>query len=633
MERPEVFGAAHQLLKEFLDSGLVTGLRIDHVDGLREPEKYLRKLRELAGGRPDQPFYVAVEKILAGGETLPPGWAAHSSTGYDFIPQIAGVLVDPASEARFDRILSEFAGEIPGWAAMVYAKKQMIISLLFGNAVNNLGLELAQIVGGDWRWRDLTRHELTTAVSETMACLSVYRTYRESGHVSAQDQDRLEEACALAIKRNPLSDPQPFQFLRDLLVGDYPPRGLSPDYERALAEWVATFQQYTGAVMAKAVEDTAYYTFCRLIALNEVGGNPGQFGSGTDDFHATNRRRLADTPLNFLTTSTHDTKLSEDVRARLYALSEIPHEWENWITGWRRLNANHVSKTKDGRAAPDALDEYRFYQVLLGAWPLRREAVNDGFRQRIRAHFRKAVDEAKRHTSALHPNEEYYKACDLFVDRLTSAETAPEFLPSFIAAARRVARLGMLNSLVQLVLKCTVPGVPDFYQGNESWDFSLVDPDNRRPVDFSQIEKLRAGAEARTAPQLFANWEDGAIKLKTTQILLKFRAAYPDLFSSGDYQPVRLQGEFASRAISFMRVYRDRKLLVVVPRAASQLGSPPLGLAWGDTRVVMSAGDGRWQDLFTHGHFPGGGDLQLHALFSELPFAVLENIVTPPHEN
>jgi (1->4)-alpha-D-glucan 1-alpha-D-glucosylmutase len=631
MEREEVFEAAHPLLQELIRAGWVTGMRIDHVDGLREPEKYLRGLQTLTGGTPENPFYVAVEKILAGRETLPPRWPAHGATGYEFILQVAGLLVDGASEARFDQILSQFVGESQEWTTMVYAKKKMIISVLFANAVNTLGVELTQIVNGDWRWRDLTRHELTTAVSETMACLGVYRTYREGGRVCAQDQARLEEACELAIGRNPLADPKPFQFLRDLLIGDYPPPGLSADYEQALAEWVATFQQYTGAVMAKSVEDTAYYTFCRLIALNEVGGDPGQFGCPVAAFHEINRNRLDLTPLSLLTTSTHDTKLSEDVRARLYGLSEIPHEWENWIAEWHRLNAVHLSETKDRTLAPDALDEYRFYQVLLGAWPLRPETIDDEFRQRLRQHFRKAVDEAKRHTSALHPNEDYYKACDLFVDRLMFSETAPQFLTSLAAAARRVARLGMLNSLSQLVLKCTVPGIPDFYQGNESWDFSLVDPDNRRPVDFAHLQELRHRADNQAASELFAEWENGAIKVKVTQTLLGYRALHPHLFAAGDYRPVGIQGEFADRVVAFFRIAGHQKLLVVVPRTAAQLGSPPLGLVWGDTRLEMKdEGDGG-RDIFTNRHFTHAGDLPVRSLFSELPFAVLEYLA--PHEN
>ena len=292
---------------------------------------------------------------------------------------------------------------------------------MFANAINNLGAELVQIVAADRRWRDLTRHELTTAVSELAAHLPVYRTYRRrQERVAAQDRAVLAAACSGAIAANPRADPQPFEFLRDLLIGDYPPPDAAEGYRDRLLSWVLTFQQYTGAIMAKSVEDTAYYTYNRLIALNEVGGDPGNFGGSVEDFHRANADRLAESPHTLLTTSTHDTKLSEDVRARLYALSELADEWEGWLRDWRDLTARHTTLV-EGRAAPDALDLYRFFQILLGAWPLDEDEVDADFRARLREHFRKAVNEAKRHTSILHANDAYLAACDRFVDGITAA--------------------------------------------------------------------------------------------------------------------------------------------------------------------------------------------------------------------
>lgn len=627
MERADVFDAAHELLRELIREGLVDGLRIDHIDGLREPEKYIRQLQATAGGSGERPFYVAVEKILAGRETLPPRWLAHGATGYEFIPQLSGLLVDPSAEKELDRIYAEFTGQNSEWSDTVYATKRMIISVLFANAVNNLGLELTKIVSGDWRWRDLTRHELTTAVAETMVCLRVYRTYREGGRVCPQDQAQLERACDDAIGRNPLANPQPFEFLRDLLIGTYPPSGMSPDYEHALGEWVATFQQYTGAVMAKSVEDTAYYTFCRLIALNEVGGDPGQLGTTVEAFHDMNRRRLLQTPLALLTTSTHDTKLSEDVRARLYGLSEIPHEWEKWVREWHEHNSPHRTRTDTGVEAPDALDEYRFYQVLLGAWPLSASGVDDAFRQRLREHFRKAVDEAKRHTSQMHPNESYYLACDRFVDCVTSPRETAGFLESFTAAARRIARIGMVNSLIQVVLKYTAPGVPDLYQGNEVWDFSLVDPDNRRAVNFDERQDLVRESEGVPLPDLLKAWESGAIKLRTTERLLGLRRTHAHLFAEGSYEAVRAEGEFSAQAVAFLRSWQNSTVLVVVPHLSVRVGLLPLGLAWGDTAVSLPDCGHGWRDVCTERFIPQGTRLLLRDLFVSLPFAVLEKTI------
>jgi (1->4)-alpha-D-glucan 1-alpha-D-glucosylmutase len=413
--------------------------------------------------------------------------------------------------------------------------------------VSNLGTELVDILTVDRRWRDLTRHELTTAVGELMANLPVYRTYRRRQEaVSAADRSVLEKACTRALKRNPRAEPEPFEFVRDLLIGDYPATDADADFRTRLLNWVLTFQQYTGAVMAKAVEDTTFYTFNRLIAFNEVGGSP-EFAAGTvPDFHRTNLDRLSRNPHSMLATSTHDTKFSEDVRARLYALTELPSDWGRWVKDWSKLAARHTTTLEDG-IAPDSLDQYRFLQVLLGAWPLEETDPDEILRTRLREHFRKAVNEAKRHTSILQANEPYLAACDKFVDGLVNAESGRDFLGVFVPCARHIARLGMVNSLTQVVLKCTVPGMPDFYQGNEIWDFSLVDPDNRREIDFAQRSQLLETLPKREPADLLINWRDGGIKLLVTQKLLQLRAREPALFASGNYEAVTITGTFRHR--------------------------------------------------------------------------------------
>ncbi len=629
MEKPEVFRACHELLGRFVREGKVAGLRIDHIDGLRQPEAYLRRLQSLE--RPDgsQPLYVLVEKILAAGETLPESWPVQGTTGYEFIPQLASVLVDPETEARFDEIYRKFTGETATYAQMVYEKKRMIITELFVNAVGNLGSELVEIVSADRRWRDLTRHELTTAASEIIASLPVYRTYRRRQEsVSAADRHVLEFACAQAVARNPRLDPQAFEFVRDLLVGSYPEAAAAEDYRSRLLHWVLTFQQYTGAVMAKAVEDTAFYTYNRLIALNEVGGWPDHFGGSVDGFHAANAERLATSPLTLLATSTHDTKLSEDVRARLYALSELPDEWEAWLREWSTLTARHTTLL-EGSPAPDALDAYRFYQILLGAWPLEPGEMDATFRARLREHFRKAVNEAKRHTSILQANDAYLAACDRFVDGITHPETAPDFLAAFVPCAQRLARFGMVNSLAQLVLKCAVPGIPDFYQGNELWDFSLVDPDNRREIDYARRRQALDRIENETPAGLLENWRDGHIKLFVMQRLLQLRALHPQLFARGEYRPVATAGAFASKVVAFTRTHATHSILVVVPRLTVKLGSPPLGLCWDDTRLELPALQSDWRDVCTGRLVSAAEPLLLRTLLAELPFAVLQKIDAP----
>ena len=622
MENPDVFRESHAFVGRLLQSGDVAGLRIDHIDGLRLPADYLGRLQALPRADEGKPLFVLVEKILARREALPLHWPVHGTTGYEFIGDLASLLVDPSQAADLDRIYRRFTSGDTDYGAQVTRSKRLIIAEMFANAVSNLGAELMAIVADDRLWRDLTRHELTTAVSELTAHLPVYRTYRcGTEPMDAIGAAVMNEACAQAVAGNPRSEPQALEFVRDLVTGVYPPPGAPPDYKSRLLGWVLTFQQYTGAIMAKSVEDTAFYNFNRLVGLNEVGCDPGTIGGNPGLFHAANSARLETTPLSLLATSTHDSKFSEDVRARLYALSEITSEWERWAEGWLAQTEGALTAV-DGQPAPDALDRYRFFQVLLGAWPLAEESVGEAFRARLREPLRKAVDEANRHTSIMNRNEAYLAACDRFVDSLTDAESGRGFLDSFRPCADRVARLGMVNSLTQLVLKCTVPGVPDFYQGNEAWDFSLVDPDNRRPVDFAARAEALAGA-GESPTFLLENWRSGALKLRVTRDLLRRRRETPDLFQRGSYQRVEAVGRFAPHVVAFLRIRASEMLAVAVPRVTSSLGCPPTGPVWDDTRIEGLPGAGQWTDVVTGAWHPGNQTLHLRSLFSELPFAVL----------
>ena len=630
MEDPEVFRESHMLLGRLLREGLVTGLRIDHVDGLWDPEEYLGRLQALpapADAGPG-PLFVVVEKILEGREALPGSWAAHGTTGYEFISDLAGLLVRAESEKRFTEIYASFTGRTANFADIVYEKKRIVLEDLFPNAVNNLAAALAEILETDRYWRDLTLHDLTAVVREIMANFGIYRTYRRmDGAVSPADRAEIGAACARAFARSPLLDVNVFEFVRGVLQGDYPGEAASAEIRARVSHWALTFQQYTGAVMAKAVEDTAYYTYNRLIALNEVGGDPAAFGLEVAAFHAANAARQVAMPHSLLATSTHDTKLSEDTRARLYVLSELPGEWEAWVAEWSALNQSHKTMV-DGRPAPDANEEYRLYQTLLAAWPL-DDVLGDGLRERIRDYLRKAVNEGKENTTWRHPSAAWVEACDRFVAALLDEVKSAEFLASFRPKALRLAHLGSVNSLTQLVLKATCPGVPDFYQGAEAWDFSLVDPDNRRPVDHAAHAQLLEAAQAAAPHELLRHWKDGAIKLRVMQALLCFRREHAALFAAGGYQPLAAEGAFGHQVVAFLREGEGEQVLVVVPRLTARLACPPLGLAWDETAVRLpTAAAG--VDVITGRKSPATDLLPLADLLADLPFAVLHFRSSPP---
>lgn len=628
MENAEVFLESHRLLGALLASGDVTGVRIDHIDGLWDPQQYLERLQNLA--RPDgaaaaRPLYVVVEKILAAGEQLPPTWPAHGTTGYEFITQLAQLFTDPAAAAELTGIYADFSGIRTPFDELVYEKKRLVLEEMFPNAVENLAANLDLALVSDRRWRDLTRHELMIAVRELMACLGVYRTYRRPDEaIRPEDRRVLDRALEQVLARNPRLNAEAVHFVHAVLTGDFPPATAPSTYRARLLHWTLTFQQYTGAVMAKSVEDTAFFVYCRLLALNEVGGEPARFGGTLEEFHAANRVRRDVAPHGLLATSTHDTKVSDDVRARLYALSEIPDEWRTWLNEWRTLNAP-AKQLVDGRAAPDANEEYELYQILLGAWPLDDALPDDALRQRIRAHMHKAVNEAKLNTTWAKPNEPWLAACDQFINTILDPERGAGFLASFRPKAARLAHLGMVNSLAQLALKITAPGVPDVYQGCETWDFSLVDPDNRRPVDFDARRALLGGLAQRAPRDLLRDWRDGGIKLQVARTLLRFRREQRQLFAAGDYTALATRGRFADRVVAFARTHGPQRICVLVPRLTARLGCPPLGLVWDDTSVELGGG-GPWRDLLTGRVIAPSAPLALAEAFAELPLAVLVSV-------
>jgi (1->4)-alpha-D-glucan 1-alpha-D-glucosylmutase len=669
MEEPEVFAEAHRLVLLLLKEGQLTGLRIDHPDGLWNPREYFLQLQEnfARGGseaRKETPpktadpgksgpgalgghlLYVVAEKILCEGETLPAEWAIAGTTGYDFLNFVNGLFVDRRNEKAFDRIYSQFIGASLHFGNLVNSSKKMIMLVSLYSELHALAHRLERIIETHRRYRDFTLDSLTFALREIIACLPVYRTYiDETRTVSSRDLAFIEAAVEEAKRRNPRTAEAIFDFLRDTLLlrnlADFPEAD-----QGKLVQFVMKFQQITGPVMAKGVEDTAFYVYNRLASLNEVGGHPERFGVAAAEFHEKNRERLRFWPDSLLTTSTHDTKRGEDVRARLNVLSEIPGEWRAALSRWSRRNAPKKTIV-DGRPAPDRNDEYLFYQTLVGAWPSAADSEEafESFRERISAYMLKAVQEAKVHTSWVNPNEEYIAAVKNFISAALDPGKKNLFLEDIRDFQRRIAYFGSWNSLSQVLLKLTCPGVADLYQGGELWDLNLVDPDNRRPVDFEHRRALLPSLGRQIprgeenlllmARELMKTLWDPRIKLFVVAQTLRFRRRHPDIFWRGDYVPLEGTGEKKDFFVSFARVLGGKAFVVVVPRLVVGLTAgveePPVGSAiWKDTKVEIPGGVGAgFQNVFTGvaGVFLREGErsyLPLDEGMSDFPIALLE---------
>lgn len=635
MELPAVFEATHRLLLELIGSGLVTGVRVDHPDGLYLPKEYFEKLQRRCAEAlrvplpPDgRAIYLLVEKILSKNETLRKDWPVHGTTGYEFGKVVAGLLVDASSEQAITKTHERFIGHSTHLGHLVYAKKRLVMRLALANDINVLG-DMLDWLSEENRWfRDFTLDALARTVRETIACFPVYRTYVTPGQpVSEEDRAIIERAVTVAKRRNPAIEESVFNFLRDILLLRFP-ENLDEEAREAHAHFVLKFQQSTGAIMAKALEDTVFYIYNRLAALNEVGGDLECFGFSVDEFHRRNVERQRDWPATLLATSTHDTKRSEDVRARMIAISEVPQLWRSALARWRTIN-RRWKRMVNGESAPDANEEYLLYQTLLGTWPVgltgqAESAVGPEYTHRIQAYMAKALKEAKLNTSWIQPNEQWDSAMSEFVARVLDPSPRNKFLPSFLPVAEEIARLGAINSLTQVVLKLTVPGVPDIYQGNEIWDFSLVDPDNRRPVDYKRRGEMLTSVAVATPEELLRHWPDGRIKLFLTQRLLRFRRDNAALFQQGTYVPLGTNGTFADCCVAFVREHERGWMLVIAPRLSSRVGFQPIGDRWKDTVIEFPPSLVREgaKDIFTGRNFHlDGGGLRVSEAMALLPFA------------
>jgi (1->4)-alpha-D-glucan 1-alpha-D-glucosylmutase len=659
VENPEVFEARNRRTLELIAEGKVTGLRIDHIDGLYDPLGHMRKLqlrlgepggpqltsREATGSeadregvaasagtastqmdddalpahtppRDDLAFYVVVEKILAEGEELPPEFPVSGTTGYDSLNSLNDVFVDSDGLQSLTSFYRELTGDDLSFEELCYRRKKQVIAELFSGEMRALGTQLGAVAALDRNARDFAPSELLSALTEITASMHVYRTYTRAFEVSAADRAFIGEAVRNGRKRAADADPRVFDFLERVLLVDVPSYA-EQDRDRWLG-FVMRWQQFTGRVMAKGVEDTAFYNYNRLISLNEVGGEPGRAPNldGLARFHARNaalRERWRD---NLNASSTHDTKRSEDVRARINVLSEIAPEWQETVTRWSKIAAPlHAGNV------PDPNVELLIFQTLVGMWPL-DESERPGVPDRLRAYLEKASREAKTHTSWIAPDEQYEKA---LLEFATSLVEQKEFLADFEPFRKRVAFHGFLNALSQLLLKAASPGVPDFYQGTELWDFSLVDPDNRRPVDYElrrkQLDELQANGDPAA---LLESWRDGRVKLFATWKVLAARRENEALFREGDYVPLATEG--TTSICAFARSHDDQAAVVVVPRFTTRLvqeGTLPLGEVWQDATLSMPA-DGAWRNAFTGETITAReGRIALRDVLASFPIALL----------
>ena len=639
-ELPKVFDAIHRLILELVSTGAVTGLRIDHPDGLYLPREYFVKLQQrsakalgIALPRDSRAIYMVAEKILTGSETLRKEWPVHGTTGYDFANQVTQLLVDSSAETAITKTFHRFIGHSMPFGHLLYAKKLLVMKLALANDVDVLGNLLDRLSERNRWYRDFTLEALSRTVRETIACFPVYRTYVDPGQpVCEEDRQIVERAIAAAKRRNPAMEESIFNFLRDVLLLRSP-QDLDAAGRAAHAQFVLKFQQTTGPVMAKGLEDTVFYIYNRLPALNEVGGEPQQFGLSAELFHQRNLDRQRDWPATLLATSTHDTKRSEDVRARMVAISEIPELWRRSLQRWSTAN-HRWRRVVNDLEAPDANEEYLLYQTLLGTWPMQANGEPEPvpspeYVERIQAYMAKALKEAKINTSWIQPNDEWDAAMHDFAAKILDSSPRNKFLPSFLPAAKEIIRFGTINSLTQTLLKLTSPGVPDIYQGTEIWDYSLVDPDNRRSVDYeARLQMLKLLSDA-TPVELMQTWPDGRIKLFLIKHILRLRRGHADLFERGEYLPLHASGTFAESCISFARRFENNWIAIIAPRLSSRIGFPPVGEVWQDTAIQLlesfSLKDAH--DLFTCRPIRRPKrQIAVGDLLSVLPFAVITNL-------
>ena len=645
MENERVFHDTHRFILELVAQGKLEGLRIDHPDGLYDPAKYLCQLREesrnarlgVAGSSSD--VYIVAEKILTGEERLRRNWPIQGTTGYEFCNLVNGLFIDRTAATKMERIYRAATGHSTDYPDLVYACKKHILKVALASELNVLANALGRIALSNRHTCDFTLNSLRSALAEIIACFPVYRTYVREGEIAPEDRRYVEQAVADGRRRSNAADLSVFDFIRRVLLLETNGGGQPEWYRKAITRFAMKFQQVSSAVMAKGLEDTAFYRYNRLVSLNEVGGNPNKFGTSVEEFHETNQRRVSCWPHSTLASSTHDSKRSEDVRARINVLSEMPALWRLRLRRWRDWNRSK-KRLVDGKPAPSRNEEYLFYQTLVGTWPV--ESLDDTawgcFVERIAQYMLKASREAKEHTSWANANADYETALLDFTHAALERRGRNRFIADFSDFQRQVTRLGMYNSLSQTLLKLTSPGVPDMYQGNELWEFTLVDPDNRQPVDYDRRGRLLDEIQRQSVSpsdlfdRLMQGLDDGVAKLYLTWKTLQLRKDQPELFGKGRYCPLTVTGERSAHVCAFARKQEGQVLVVAVPRlCVTLLGDSGESICdpsvWTDTRVEIPHSEIEcFHNVFTGECLPmrGGRDgLSVGRLFRQFPVAAL----------
>jgi len=636
VEDAHVFERTHKLVFDLIAPGPLSGLRIDHVDGLHDPAAYLQRVREKA-----PKIYLLVEKILDPDEELCETWPVQGTTGYDFINYVNGLFCDHKNRRTFNRAYAGFTGFRGDFFELVREKKKLIIVEHMAGDVNNLAELVRNISSRDRHGRDITMYGLRRAITEVLAAFPVYRTYIDHPEVSESDRKYIEEAVETAAALNPALIYE-FQFLKRFLLLQFPPY-LSEEGKRDWLQFAMRFQQLTGPLMAKGFEDTTLYVYNRLLSLNEVGGRPDRFGCSVQKFHSFNRKRQRRWPASLNSTSTHDTKRGEDVRARINVLSEIPLEWERNLRNWSRINRGKKKRIR-GNPVPDKNDEYFLYQTLIGAFPF-SDSEYPEFVQRIRDYIVKAVREAKVHTEWIKPDIAYEEAYLSFLDQILDPSVGNTFLEEFRPFQRRIAHYGVLNSLSQTLVKITSPGVPDFYQGAELWDLNLVDPDNRGPVDFEKraamLKEIRdrvAEEPLKLIKELLADVASGKVKLFLVHMALQARHRLLETFQEGRYIALRPYGRFEHNVVAFARYHADKWSVTIAPRFFCSVVPEeefPLGeRVWQDTGVIIPEHCARsLKNVFTGEAISVDDALSVGQALKDFPVGLFTGIASPrvPH--
>jgi (1->4)-alpha-D-glucan 1-alpha-D-glucosylmutase len=622
VEDSGTFDAIHRLVKKLIAEGKLQGLRLDHIDGLRDPAQYSQRLRRLirdAQGNDARPFYMVIEKILGEREKLRAFSGVHGTTGYEWLNAITQVLVDGKGLEPLDEVWRQVSNMSPKLEPVLKDAKRRVLETLLTSEFTVLTRLLARIAGGHYSTRDYSADSLRQALELYILHFPVYRTYLTSAATSGHDRALISETVERARSDWFAADEGIFDFLRDTLTMDLIKPGRAAHSAPRVRRFALKVQQFTGPVMAKSLEDTAFYRYHRLLALNEVGGDPSAGALSVDAFHDIMRTRAKEWPHGMTATATHDTKRGEDARARLMALTELPGEWSSAVARWKILNAPHLVIGGEMRA-PSAAFEYMLYQALLGAWP--SDQRDDAFLERMQAYALKAAREGKQETSWLNPNQAYEAGLRTFLTRILDRSISAEFLNSLETLGLRVSLLGALNSLSQITLKATMPGVPDFYQGTEFWDLSLVDPDNRRPVDFAERAAVLASIESPNWEDLAQHWPDGHIKFAWTRHLLKLRTELADVFAHGDYQPLEISGPHRDHVIAFARRRGRDAAITAVAKSFAMMSQG--GRVWPRGESYDGALSLKGYSVEGISGKAGATEVRLSALFRHLPAAVLK---------